>query len=116
MCGIAGITNIQQTPISKVELSLHAMSHLIAHRGPDGAGEWQRQDGSVGLVHRRLAIIDLSDADRQPMVGENGAIIVFNGAIYNYKEVRQSLGSKWKFQSQSDTECILANLIRMAVR
>ena len=63
-----------------------------------------------------VSIIDLSDTGRQPMVEKNVAIIVFNGEIYNYKEVRQSPGSTWKFKIQSDTECILAKLIRMTVR
>lgn len=108
MCGIAGITQIDRAPIKTLTPSLHAMSRLIAHRGPDGAGVWQRQDNSVGLVHRRLSIIDLSDAASQPMIGENDAVIVYNGEIYNYKELRQSLGATWTFKSQSDTECILA--------
>jgi asparagine synthase (glutamine-hydrolysing) len=108
MCGIAGILRIQQAPIPNLESSLGAMSRLIAHRGPDGAGKWQCIDQSVGLVHRRLSIIDLSNAAAQPMIGENGAVIVFNGEIYNYKELRKDLETNWRFKSQSDTECILA--------
>lgn len=108
MCGIAGITHTGRASIQRLATSLQVMSRLIAHRGPDGAGEWQRQDQSVGLVHRRLSIIDLSEAATQPMIWENRAIIVFNGEIYNYRELRQALGANWKFKSQSDTECILA--------
>jgi asparagine synthase (glutamine-hydrolysing) len=108
MCGIAGIANISLAPIQSLSSHLHTMSRLIAHRGPDGAGEWQRHNQSVGLVHRRLSIIDLSEAASQPMSGGNGTVIVFNGEIYNYKELRQALSATWKFKSQSDTECILA--------
>jgi len=108
MCGIAGIIDLNLRPVDSMERALIAMSNLIAHRGPDGAGAWQRHAHNVGLVHRRLSIIDLSEAASQPMTGENGAVIVFNGEIYNYKELRQTFDSRWKFQSQSDTECILA--------
>jgi asparagine synthase (glutamine-hydrolysing) len=108
MCGIAGITHTALAPIQRLSLSLDAMSRLIAHRGPDGAGAWQRQDHSVGFVHRRLSIIDLSEAAGQPMVGENGAVIVYNGEIYNYIELRRALKGSWSFKSHSDTECILA--------
>ena len=64
-------------------------------RGPDGAGLWLSRDGRVGLAHRRLAIIDLSEAGAQPMATEAGdIIIVFNGEIYNYQELRARLESK----------------------
>lgn len=67
MCGIAGIISIALSRVQRLSPSLNAMSRLIAHRGPDGVGEWQRQNQSVGLVHRRLSIIDLSEAASQPM-------------------------------------------------
>ncbi len=108
MCGIAGILHKGCARINGLASSLDAMSDLIAHRGPDGAGEWCREDLSIGLVHRRLAIIDLSETASQPMIGENGSVIVYNGEIYNYKELRESLRASWNFRSQSDTECILA--------
>ncbi len=108
MCGIAGLIDLQQAPISKISVSLATMSLLINHRGPDGDGEWRRHDDSVGMVHRRLSIIDLSEAAGQPMIGENGCIVVFNGEIYNYKELRKDLSIYWNFKTNSDTECILA--------
>jgi len=108
MCGIAGIISVALSPVQRLAPSLKAMSRLIAHRGPDGVGEWQRPNQGVGLVHRRLSIIDLSEAASQPMHGENAAVIVFNGEIYNYKELRKTLAGSWSFKSDSDTECILA--------
>jgi asparagine synthase (glutamine-hydrolysing) len=84
------------------------MSDLIAHRGPDGSGRWHASSGAVGLAHRRLAIIDLSPAAAQPMRAPTGTSIVFNGEIYNYVELRHELRHAWRFNSQSDTECILA--------
>ena len=84
------------------------MSRLIAHRGPDGQGEWLDPDMRTGLAHRRLAIIDLSPAAAQPMAGPNQTTITYNGEIYNYVELRESLQDRWKFRSRSDTECILA--------
>jgi asparagine synthase (glutamine-hydrolysing) len=81
----------------------------MAARGPDGLGEWIAADGRVGLAHRRLAIIDLSDAASQPMVSADGKLVVtFNGEIYNYREVRSRLEAKGHvFRSQSDTEVLL---------
>ena len=79
-------------------------------RGPDGAGEWLSEDGRVGLGHRRLAIIDLSEAAAQPMTSTRGeTVITFNGEIYNYKELRDALEQHGEiFRTSSDTEVILA--------
>ena len=84
------------------------MGKLLAHRGPDDSGEWIGNQGSVGLVHQRLSIIDLSSAASQPMHAENGTVIVLNGEIYNYLEIRHNLRSDWNFKTNSDTETILA--------
>ena len=67
MCGIAGFVSLSGHPVARRVASLNAMSSLIAHRGPDGSGKWSDDAGSVGLVHRRLAIIDLSPTGAQPM-------------------------------------------------
>jgi asparagine synthase (glutamine-hydrolysing) len=81
------------------------MMDALAHRGPDGEGEWA--EGPVALGHKRLAIIDL-DTGRQPMCNEDGSIwIVFNGEIYNYVELRRELVRHHQFRTQSDTEVIL---------
>jgi asparagine synthase (glutamine-hydrolysing) len=81
------------------------MMDTLAHRGPDGEGEWS--EGPVALGHKRLAIIDL-DTGRQPMCNEDGTIwITFNGEIYNYVELRRELVRHHQFRTQSDTEVIL---------
>ncbi len=108
MCGIAGIVSLDGTPIPGLERRLKVMSSLIAHRGPDGHGFWQAPDARCGFAHRRLAIIDLSPQGAQPMTGNNGSVITFNGEIYNYPELRDVLRQRWQFQSHSDTETILA--------
>jgi asparagine synthase (glutamine-hydrolysing) len=84
------------------------MDRLLAHRGPDGNGAWTADAQNVGLAHRRLSIIDLSDAAAQPMAGANGAVITYNGEIYNYVELREALAAHWRFRTGSDTETILA--------
>jgi asparagine synthase (glutamine-hydrolysing) len=87
----------------------------MASRGPDGLGEWLAPDGRVGLGHRRLAIIDLSQAGAQPMSSDGRYWIVFNGEIYNYRELRAELSAHHDFRSQSDTEAILALFAREGV-
>ena len=89
--------------------ALELQSSLLAHRGPDGAGIWLSPRQDVGLCHRRLAIIDLTAQARQPMRAPNGTVITYNGEIYNYLELRESLRGGWQFRSTSDTECILAS-------
>ena len=108
MCGIAGIVSLTADLVPRLDASLAVLSRMIAHRGPDGDGAWITASHRAGLTHRRLAIIDLSDAARQPMVGPAGAVITYNGEIYNYLELRADLSSSWHFRSTSDTECVLA--------
>ena len=85
------------------------MSQLIQHRGPDGEGTWQNLDKSVGFVHRRLAIIDLSEGGAQPMHRSQSYSLVFNGEIYNYRDLRSAREIEGtEFKSNSDTEVILA--------
>ena len=86
------------------------MSETLRHRGPDGDGVWINAEKNVGLVHRRLAIIDLSDAAAQPMHYNERYTIVYNGEIYNYIELRKNLEKQgYHFKTQSDTEVILAS-------
>ena len=105
MCGIAGILTSDRSEPSPERLQ--RLSTAIAHRGPDGVGIWS--SGGVGLVHRRLAIIDLSTEANQPMHDRLGGLtIVFNGEIYNYRELRKELETAGaSFKTQSDTEVIL---------
>ena len=106
MCGIAGILSLDGAPASIALVK--AMSGAIAHRGPDGEGEYS--DGPVALGHRRLAIIDLSAAGRQPMATPDGRfVITYNGEVYNFQELRAELQAKGhQFRSRSDTEVVLA--------
>lgn len=106
MCGVAGLVNLGGDPVSSVILK--RMTDVIAHRGPDGEGQWI--EGNVGLGHRRLAIIDLTPAGNQPMISsDHRYVISFNGEIYNYRELRTELeAAGFWFRSKTDTEVLLA--------
>lgn len=107
MCGIAGIVDINPGSISLDRLK--RMTDVIDHRGPDGEGLWISPSNQVALGHRRLSIIDLSDSGKQPMSYLSRYTITFNGEIYNYIEIRESLKKKgYVFHSSSDTEVLLA--------
>jgi asparagine synthase (glutamine-hydrolysing) len=108
MCGINGILRLRDDAAAVVPEELRRTRDSMVSRGPDGCGEWLAPDGRVGLGHRRLAIIDLSDAGAQPMSRDGRYWIVFNGEIYNYRELRAELSSRHAFRSHSDTETILA--------
>jgi asparagine synthase (glutamine-hydrolysing) len=108
MCGIAGFVSLSGLPLAYGTASLDAMGALIGHRGPDGFGRWCDDVQRVGLVHRRLAIIDLTPAGAQPMHAPNRTVISYNGEVYNFIELRQELSDGWTFNSHSDTEVILA--------
>jgi asparagine synthase (glutamine-hydrolysing) len=103
MCGIAGYSGN-----FKSDILLH-MSQKIVNRGPDDSGVWFDIENKIGLAHRRLSIIDLSPAGHQPMIDENNsAVIIFNGEIYNYLELRSKLESAGVcFSGKSDTEVLL---------
>jgi asparagine synthase (glutamine-hydrolysing) len=107
MCGIVGIASTSS--ISDAAW-LAAGRDAMRHRGPDDEGEWWSTDRQVGLAHRRLAIIDLTAAGHQPMCDGSGELcIVFNGEIYNYRELRAELvATGHEFRSESDTEVLLA--------
>jgi len=110
VCGIAGVVNLFSGERVRPEL-LRAMADSLRHRGPDGHGEWISDDQRIGLTHRRLAIVDLSDAGRQPMANRDGTVqVTLNGEIYNFRGLRAELERKgYRFRSQSDTE-VLAHL------
>ncbi len=109
MCGINGIFAYHASAAAVDRRELIRTRDYMASRGPDGAGEWLSSDGRVGLGHRRLSIIDLSDAGAQPMATSNGRLVVsFNGEIYNYRELRRSLEARgYSFRTRSDTEVLL---------
>lgn len=108
MCAIAGFI-LKQKHLTEAQLraQLVTMVSVMAHRGPDNQGIWTQ--GCVGLGHARLSIIDLSPAANQPMKSEKtGTILVFNGEIYNFRELRQELSDLgFRFHTNSDTEALL---------
>ena len=90
MCGIAGIYNLNSEKLNIDDLI--KMTDSMIHRGPDGGGVWISSDNKVGLGHRRLSIIDLSEKANQPMSNEDGTIrLTYNGEIYNHAEIRKEL-------------------------
>jgi len=113
MCGFAGfVAGIAAKPSLEWQAVLQRMGDPIRHRGPDHSDQWTEADGSMGLVHRRLAILDLSAAGHQPMVSASGRwVIAFNGEIYNHADLRQVLqasGTAPAWRGHSDTETLLA--------
>jgi len=105
MCGIAGIVGPNNT-----EGNIKTMVSCLDHRGPDGKGTYV--DSMIGLGHSRLAILDLSDAAKQPMFSPEGRFsLVYNGEIYNYKELRSEL-KDYSFQGTGDTEVVLASYLK----
>ncbi|MCH9648885.1 MAG: asparagine synthase (glutamine-hydrolyzing) [Deltaproteobacteria bacterium] len=98
MCGITGLV----TPGDKDPASIERMTELLRHRGPDSSGIWRSEKAHLG--HRRLSILDLSSAGAQPM-RQNGQVLVYNGEVYNFGELRQELSGE--FQSQTDSEVVL---------
>lgn len=108
MCGIAGIFNYLSTARVS-ENVLTRMRDSMSVRGPDGFGSWTSADRAVGLAHRRLTILDLTNRGAQPMATEDGSLqITYNGEIYNFRELRAVLESKGvRFRSGTDTEVLL---------
>jgi asparagine synthase (glutamine-hydrolysing) len=110
MCGIVGALVLKNSSFTITEQYITRMRDTMIHRGPDGAGVWISFDNRIGLGHRRLSIIDLSEAAGQPMCNEDGSVwIVFNGEIYNHADIRpelEKLGHKFK-TDHSDTEVII---------
>lgn len=111
MCGIAGIMCLQRKgcDIEESNVLIKRMTDIMAHRGPNGEGQMCLDEGNVFFGHRRLAIIDLSEAAKQPMQSiDKRFTITYNGEIYNYKEIRTNLEKKgYQFFSCSDTEVVM---------
>jgi asparagine synthase (glutamine-hydrolysing) len=107
MCGIVALVGPGAT-VARAE----RMRDVLTHRGPDDAGLWSHPDGGVALGHRRLSIIDLSEAGRQPFADTSGRYrLVFNGELYNYRELRAELAG-YPFRTATDTEVLLAAYTR----
>ncbi|MBK9057106.1 MAG: asparagine synthase (glutamine-hydrolyzing) [Elusimicrobia bacterium] len=108
MCGVAGLLRFDGPPVTEAET--RPLARALAHRGPDGEGVFAR--GPVGLAHRRLAILDLTPKADQPMASKDGRhALVYNGEIYNFRELRDELAARGDtFASTGDTEVVLAAL------
>lgn len=106
MCGILGQINLVE-PIN--QQVFNTMLDTLAHRGPDGRGIHVNPSATIAFGHRRLSFLDLTEAGTQPMLNQEGNIwITFNGEIYNYLELRESLKAKYSFKTGTDTEVLLA--------
>jgi asparagine synthase (glutamine-hydrolysing) len=107
MCGVAGVS----FPLSRLlePVALRASLTALLHRGPDDSGLYEDYEHGIGLVHARLSIVDLSPFGHQPMLGQDGdVVLVFNGEIYNYRELRADLeAQRVSFRGHSDTEVLL---------
>jgi asparagine synthase (glutamine-hydrolysing) len=116
MCGIAGVYHFNETKVDVQKAQL--MCNVMAHRGPDGEGAWSDKSNALRLLHRRLSIIDLSDAAAQPMISDDvNAVIAFNGEIYNYIEIKNELiGLGVSFKTNSDTEVLLKAYLQWGVK
>lgn len=112
MCGIVGVATTRPHPVSVDDATLRRMRDRLAHRGPDGAGLWRCEN--FALAHRRLAVVDLSEAAHQPMIASGGRhAISYNGELYNDLELRRELSAEGVgFHSASDTETVLHALTR----
>lgn len=110
MCGIAG--QLGGRPTDHIGELAKSMADALLHRGPDDGGVWQDASAAVALGHRRLSILDLSEAGHQPMLSSSGRwVMTYNGEVYNHLELRQRLGSQDKapdWRGHSDTETLLA--------
>ena len=107
MCGINGFLSLHESPVEQASQHIDAMNRRLAHRGPDDTGQWSDSTGKIFLGHRRLSILDLSASGHQPMISEKGNVIVFNGEIYNFKELKDRFFSDRNLHSSSDTEVLL---------
>ena len=114
MCGIAGVWRIGGATEPSLLASVRAMTDAIAHRGPDGEGQWTDPEAGMALGHRRLSIIDLSPTGHQPMLSADGRfVITYNGEIYNYREIAAELAMS--FRGTSDTEVLVEAIARYGI-
>lgn len=118
MCGITGFLQPGTADVGELAATCTRMTDAIVHRGPDAGGVWVEPNFSLALGHRRLSIIDLSEAGAQPMVSASGRYVVsFNGEIYNFIRLRKELeDSRYPYKGHSDTEVILAAIEYLGTR
>jgi asparagine synthase (glutamine-hydrolysing) len=118
MCGIAGLFDLSRgQPAGALEHAVRNMTDALSHRGPDGQGTFVDEAGGVALGHRRLSVIDLSEAGAQPMTSANGRFVIsFNGEIYNFAEITRTLPQgPSALRGHSDTEVLLEACARFGV-
>ena len=118
MCGISGVMDVtgRERP-EELQLFATRMAAELAHRGPDGEGVWADPEGRVSLSHRRLAVIDLSEAGHQPMRSRNGRwVLVYNGELYNADSLLRQLGQPASgYRGHSDTEILVEAIAEWGV-
>ena len=118
MCGIAGLFDLSRgQPAGALDRAVRNMIDTLTHRGPDGQGTFVDEAGGVALGHRRLSVIDLSEAGAQPMTSADGRFVIsFNGEIYNFAEIAQALPQGTStLRGHSDTEVLLEACARFGV-
>jgi asparagine synthase (glutamine-hydrolysing) len=107
MCGILGVFR----PGGVDRAQTKRLLQMLAHRGPDAEGLWESADGRTNLGHRRLKILDLTEASNQPMLSQDGRfVLVYNGEVVNYRDLRAAYRGPWNFTTNGDTEILLALL------
>jgi asparagine synthase (glutamine-hydrolysing) len=117
MCGIAGILHGRPADRAALLDEARTMAQLLAHRGPDDSGEFADPESGLALGFRRLAIVDLSPAGHQPMESASGRyVLIFNGEVYNFEEIRAALPHPPAWRGHSDTEVMLAAFEAWGVR
>lgn len=119
MCGIAGVIDLKAaTPNDQLRHLITDMTDTMLHRGPDGGDVWVDAEAGVALGHRRLAIIDLTEAGHQPMASADGRfIMVYNGEVYNAEDLRPELCAKgYQFKGHSDSEIIVNGFCEWGIK
>ena len=117
MCGIAGFLDRDEPSTEILRAQVVGMSNRLGHRGPDDSGVWVDGEAGIGLGHRRLSIVDLSELGRQPMESADARyVLAFNGEVYNHADLRRELEKVGHgFRGHSDTEVLLAGIQRWSI-